>query len=83
MSYFESVAEAAPNTPLFYYHYPGERSFLSNCAPSPLCSALSLIKEPTSHHVGQSFLTGMTGVNIPLYDFFALAIKRVPTLQGE
>jgi len=47
VSYFESVAEAAPNTPLFYYHYPG-----------------------------------MTGVNIPLYDFFALAIKRVPTLQG-
>jgi N-acetylneuraminate lyase len=47
VSYCESVAEAAPNTPLIYYHFPG-----------------------------------MVGVNIPLYDFFAAASARIPTLQG-
>jgi hypothetical protein len=26
--------------------------------------------------------SGMVGVNIPLYDFFAAASSRIPTLQG-
>jgi hypothetical protein len=85
VSYCESVAESAPNTPLFYYHFPGK--------PPPLGHPLlvSLVSHTLTHALSRTHVrwilccnsSGMVGVNIPLYDFFAAASSRIPTLRGS